>query len=205
LPRGDAGPYRFSSDRLITDNEPFVDDSLPAGYSPYNVQAIGNDIVVAYAFHPDSRSLTPTSGPGLGFVDVYSADGVLVERLERGNFMDAPYGIALAPLDFGRFSHDLLVAQTGTDNGESSGTIAAFDLASGKFDGFLQDAARKPLVIKGLRGIAPGNSSPENYDSAGAPAAELYFTSSSDQVGQASALFGFLTPVAADLVKGNDQ
>jgi len=205
LPRGDAGPYRFSNDRLITDNDPFVDVSLPAGYSPYNVQAIGNDIVVAYAFHPDSRSMTPISGPGLGYVDVYSADGVLLQRLEHGDFMDAPYGIALAPLDFGRFSHELLVAQTGTDNGESSGVIAAFDIASGKFDGIVRDASGKPLVITGLRGIAPGNSSPENYDAAGAPAAELYFTSSSVQGSQPDALFGFLTPVAADLVKGNDQ
>jgi len=205
FPRADAGPYRFNSDRVFTDNEPFVDDRLPAGFSPYSVQAIGNDIVVAYAFHPDRRSTTPVSGQGLGFVDVFSAEGVLIERLEHGDFMNAPYGIALAPLDFGGASHELLVAQTGNDNSGSSGMIAAFDIASGKFHGFLKDTTGKPLVIPGLHGIAPGNSSPENYDAAGAPAAELYFTSFTGQGAQSSSLFGFLAPVAADLTKGNDQ
>jgi hypothetical protein len=83
--------------------------------------------------------------------------------------------------------------------------IAAFDIASGKFHGFLKDTTGKPLVVPGLHGIAPGNSSPENYDAAGAPAAELYFTSFTGQGAQSSSLFGFLTPVAADLTKGNDQ
>jgi uncharacterized protein (TIGR03118 family) len=205
LPRADAGAYRFNSDRVFTDNDPFVDNRLPAGYSPYNVQAIGNDIVVAYAFHPDVRSTTPVSGMGLGYVDVFSAQGVLLGQLEHGDFMNAPYGIALAPLDFGRFSHDVLVAQTGTDNGAPGGVIAAFDIVSGKFDGDLQDTTGKPLVIPGLRGIAPGNSSPENYDAAGAPAAELYFTSFTGQGTQTNSLFGFLTPVPADLIKGSDQ
>jgi hypothetical protein len=29
----------------------FVDDRLPRPYVPFNVQAIGNDIVVTYAIH----------------------------------------------------------------------------------------------------------------------------------------------------------
>ncbi|CAB3761661.1 TIGR03118 family protein [Paraburkholderia humisilvae] len=205
LPRGDAGPWRFDSDRIYAENSPFVDDRLPAGYSPYNVQAIGNDIVVTYALHPDSSSTTPVSGPGLGYVDIFSTSGVLLTRLEHGDFMDAPYGVALAPLDFGAFSHELLVAQSGTDNSESAGGVAAFDLATGKFDGMLKDSTGKPLTIRGLRGIAPGNTSPANFDAVGAPATELYFTSFLDQGGQSTSLFGFLTPVAADLIKGNDQ
>ncbi|GAB2914116.1 TIGR03118 family protein [Paraburkholderia jirisanensis] len=205
LPRGDAGPLRFDSNHFYADGEPFVDDRLPGGYSPYNVQAIGNDIVVTYAFHPDRRSTSPASGPGLGYVDVFSASGILLARLEHGDFMDAPYGVALAPLDFGRFSHDLLVAQSGTDNGESSGVIAAFDFATGKFDGEMKDATGKTLVIPGLRGIAPGNVSPANLDAAAAPAAQLYFTSFSGQAAQSNALFGFLAPATADLIKGNDQ
>jgi hypothetical protein len=45
--------------------------------------------------------------------------------------MDAPYGVALAPLHFGSFGHDLLLAQSGTDNGEFGGVIVAFDFATG--------------------------------------------------------------------------
>ncbi|MDT7812868.1 MAG: hypothetical protein QOJ51_879 [Acidobacteriaceae bacterium] len=47
--------------------------------------------------------------PGLGYVDIYSSTGRLLRRLEHGNFLNAPRGVALAPLDFGRFSHDLPV------------------------------------------------------------------------------------------------
>jgi uncharacterized protein (TIGR03118 family) len=48
----------------------FHDDDLPPNYVPFNVQAIGNDIVVTYALHEEGN-LHETDGPGLGFVDVY--------------------------------------------------------------------------------------------------------------------------------------
>ncbi|MFC0399342.1 TIGR03118 family protein [Paraburkholderia rhizosphaerae] len=205
LPQGDAGPLRFDSNHFYADNAAFQDERLPAGYSPYNIQAIGNDLVVTYAYHPDRRSTSPVAGPGLGYVDVFSSAGILLARLEHGEFMNAPYGVALAPLDFGAFSHDLLVAQSGDQNGQSGGVVAAFDMVTGKFDGLMKDGSGKTLVIPGLRGIAPGNTSPANLDAAGAPAAELYFTAFTGQAAGGNALFGFLAPVAADLIKGNDQ
>src|SRR5712672_1798558 len=88
----------------------FVDERLPDHYVPFNVQAIGNDIVVTYALHEGSSPFE-TDGPGLGFVDIYSSTGRFLRRLEHGNWLNAPWGVALAPLDFGRFSHDLLIGQ----------------------------------------------------------------------------------------------
>jgi uncharacterized protein (TIGR03118 family) len=206
LRRGDATPLRFDDRRIYNDNVAFEDERLPAGYSPYNIQAIGNDLVVTYVYHPDRRSTNPVSGPGLGYVDVFSSSGVLLARLEHGEFMNAPYGVALAPLDFGAFSHDLLVAQSGDQNGQSGGVIAAFDPITGKFDGLMKNANGRTLVIPGLRGIAPGNIAPANLDAAGTPAAgQLYFTAFSGQAAGGNALFGFLAPVATDLIKGNDQ
>src|SRR5467141_869611 len=115
----------------------FVDENLPRGYVPFNVQAIGNDIVVTYALHMEGARFE-TDGPGLGFVDIYSSTGRLLRRLEHGDWLNAPWGVALAPLDFGRFSHDLLIGQfAGGGNTQSSGFIAAYDLATGKFDGLL--------------------------------------------------------------------
>ena len=48
---------------------PFMDENLPRGYVPFNVQAIGNDIVVSYALHEEGARFE-TDGPGLGFVDI---------------------------------------------------------------------------------------------------------------------------------------
>jgi uncharacterized protein (TIGR03118 family) len=182
---------------------PFVDESLPRSYVPFNVQAIGNDIVVTYALHVEG-SPSETDGPGLGYVDIYSSTGRLLRRLEHGDWLNAPWGVALAPLDFGRFSHDLLIGQFagGGDTG-SSGFIAAYDLATGKFDGLLQDATGKPLAINGIWALSPGNVSPTNNDAAAAPAAEVYFTAGPNH--SSGGLLGYLTAVSTELTKGNNQ
>jgi uncharacterized protein (TIGR03118 family) len=181
----------------------FMDEKLPRGYVPFNVQAIGNDIVVTYALHEEGARFE-TDGPGLGFVDIYSSTGRLLRRLEHGDWLNAPWGVTLAPLDFGRFSHDLLVGQfAGGGDTQSSGFIAAYDLATGKFDGLLQDASGKPLAINGVWALSPGNVSPTNNDATAAPAAEVYFTAGPNHT--TGGLFGYLTSVTAELTEGNDQ
>ena len=112
--------------------------------------------------------------------------------------------MALAPLDFGRFSHDLLIGQfAGGGDTQSSGFIAAYDLATGTFDGVLEDASGKPLAINGIWTLTPGNVSSTNSDAAGAPAAEMYFTAGPNH--GFGGLFGYLTAVSADLIEGNSQ
>jgi uncharacterized protein (TIGR03118 family) len=181
----------------------FVDEKLPPCYVPFNVQAIGNDIVVTYVLHEDG-SRFETDGPGLGFVDIYTSTGQLLQRLEHGDWLNAPWGVVLAPLDFGRFSHDLLIGQfAGGGDTQSSGFIAAYDLATGKFDGLLQDASGKPLAINGIWALSPGNLSPANNDAAAAPAAEMYFTAGPNH--GAGGLFGYLTALSAELTEGSSQ
>ena len=181
----------------------FVDESLQRPYVPFNVQAIGNDIVVTYVVHQEGSPFE-TDGPGLGFVDIYSSAGRLLVRLQHGDWLNAPWGVALASLDFGRFSHDLLIGQfAGAGDTQSSGFIAAYDLATGKFDGLLQDASGKPLAINGIWALSPGNVSPSNSDAAAASAAEMYFTAGPNH--GSGGLFGYLTAVSAELTKKNDQ
>ncbi len=204
----DASKQHFNQDSADHNNgqsaeNPFVDEKLPRSYVPFNVQAIGNDIVVTYVLHEDG-SRFETDGPGLGFVDIYTSSGRLLQRLEHGDWLNAPWGVTLAPLDFGRFSHDLLIGQfAGGGETESSGFIAAYDLATGQFDGLLEDASGKPLAINGIWALSPGNVSPANNDAAGAPAAEIYFTAGPNH--GSGGLFGYLTAVSTDLTEGNSQ
>jgi uncharacterized protein (TIGR03118 family) len=185
------------------DEDRFKDEQLPNNYVPFNVQAIGDDIVVTYALHEPGNPFE-TDGPGLGRVDVFSSEGHMLNRLEHGDWLNAPWGVAMAPLDFGTYSHDLLISQwAGGGTTESSGYIAAYDLATGRFKGLLEDASGNPLAINGIWEISPGNTSPNNFDSAGAPAAELYF--SAGPVHGSGGLIGYLTPVSTDMIKGNAQ
>jgi len=198
---------RFHQDAVDQDGHSsensFMDEQLPAHYVPFNVQAIGNDIVVTYALHQEGAQFE-TDGPGLGFVDIYSSSGRLLQRLEHGDWLNAPWGVALASLDFGRFSHDLLIGQfAGGGDTQSSGFIAAYDLASGKFDGLLLDASGKPLAINGIWALSPGNVSPSNNDAASAPATEMYFTAGPNH--GSGGLLGYLTAVSTDLTEGNSQ
>jgi uncharacterized protein (TIGR03118 family) len=185
-------------------DRPFIDESLPRDFVPFNVQAIGNDIVVTYALHEEGQILE-TDGPGLGRVDIYSSEGRLLRRLDHGDWLNAPWGVALAPLDFGVFSHALLIGQfSGAGTTANSGTIAAYDLATGKFLGQVLDATGAPLAINGLWDLSPGNSATaSSYDPAGAPASELYFSAGPDH--QTGGLLGYIKPVGTELTVGNDQ
>jgi uncharacterized protein (TIGR03118 family) len=197
--------HYFDNDGCLGgDDRPFTDERLPRNFVPFNVQAIGNDLVVTYALHFAGNPFE-TPGPGLGYVDIYSSKGKLLRRLEHGDWLNAPWGVTLAPLDFGRFSHNLLVsnfAAGGTT--QSAGFISAYDLDTGKFVGLLEDENGKPLSINGIWSMSFANSATQNsYDPDEAPAAELYFTAGPNQA--TGGLFGYLIPVATDLIQGNSQ
>lgn len=194
----------FDQERLSPDAEPFQDEELPRGFVPFNVQTIGNDVVVTYALHQEGQK-KETDGPGLGYVDIYKSTGQLKVRLQHGDQFNAPWGVTLAPLDWGSFSHDLLIGQNGGGGAtQSAGTISAYDLATGKFVGLVQDPTGNTLAIEGLWGISFANASTVNsYDPDEAPSAEMYFTAGAN--GGTSGLFGYLTPVTTELVQGSDQ
>src|SRR5262249_15169059 len=82
----------------------FVDPNLPAGYGPFGIQAIDNVIYVAYAQHGDGDD--EKAGAGLGLVDRFDADGHFVKRVvSTGGALNAPWGMAHAPADFGSVSN----------------------------------------------------------------------------------------------------
>jgi uncharacterized protein (TIGR03118 family) len=193
----------FDNDHLSPGGNLFEDPQLPRDYVPFNVATVGNNIIVTYVLNSPGQQF-PTAGPGLGYVDIFNSKGQLVQRLEHGSWLNVPWGVTLAPLDFGRFSYDLLVGQfANAGNTESAGVIAAYDLATGKFEGLLQDATGKPIVIEGIWSLKPGNTSPSSLDPDDAPAAQIYFTAGPN--GETAGLFGYLTAVPAELTAGSDQ
>jgi uncharacterized protein (TIGR03118 family) len=140
----------------------FVDPRLPAGFAPFGIQRIGAFILVSYA-KQDDQAEDEIAGDGLGFVDAFNLDGSFVTRVASRGALNAPWGMALAPSNFGRFSGDLLVGNFG------DGRINAFDPVTLEPKGHLKMANGKAVVIDGLWGIGFGNGA-----NAG-PANVLYF------------------------------
>jgi uncharacterized protein (TIGR03118 family) len=169
----------------------FEDDHLPKNFVPFNVQNIGDALYVAYAERNQAKKFV-NFGAGLGAIDVFNPDGVLLQRLERGPWLNAPWGLVMASTDFGAFSHSVLVGQFG------SGEILAFDALTGRFQDKLRRQDNSVISIPGLWAITfgAGNSN------SGAPN-QLFFDAGNDKGG--GGVFGFLAPVAADLTQGNDQ
>jgi uncharacterized protein (TIGR03118 family) len=143
--------------------EEFSEDlDLPTGFSPFNVQNLGGNIYVSYAKRGSGAD--DQKGPGLGFVRIYSPSGKKLLQLEHGSFLDAPWGMAIAPSDFGPYTHSILVGNFG------SGMIAAFNPVTGRFQDFLRDKTGAQIVLPGLWAISPGN------DGRAGNATALYFT-----------------------------
>jgi uncharacterized protein (TIGR03118 family) len=142
--------YDANWNRVTLPGGGFTDPNLPAGYAPFGIQAIGGRIYVAYA-QRTAGSIDETKGSGLGIVDVFDAGGALVRRLVTGGALNAPWGLAMAPANFGGASNLLLVANFG------DGKINAYNADTGAFAGTLMKADRTPIVIDGLWGIAFGN------------------------------------------------
>ncbi|MGA2131219.1 MAG: TIGR03118 family protein [Bryobacteraceae bacterium] len=147
----------------------FTDPSIPAGYTPYGIQAIGADVWVTYS---------SATGVG-GYVDKFSPSGTLLLSLEQGWFSQ-PWGLAQAPTGFGKFSHSILVGNVG------SGWIAAFNPTTGSFEGFLENSSHADITIPGLWAIYFGGGGSFNGSTT-----SLYFSAGIDNYQHG--LFGTIT------------
>ena len=130
--------------RPIVRRGAFADPAIPAWYAPFGIQAIGRSVFVTYIWRaPVNGNDAPTGG----YVDEFDLDGHLVARVGHSKQLDQPWGVALAPRGFGRFSGDLLVANFGT------GRITAFarDGRRWRLRGHI------PVKAPGVWGIAFGN------------------------------------------------
>ena len=153
----------------------FTDPTLPHGYAPFGIRNMDGNLYVTFALQNAARH-DDVAGKGHGFVDVFDTNGNKIKRFASRGPLDSPWGLALAPADFGKLSNDLLIGNFG------DGKINAFDLKDGEFKGQVEGGDGKALVNEGLwaiwfgDGVALGNPN------------ELFFTAGIN--GEADGLFG---------------
>jgi len=157
----------------------FVDPKIPQKFAPYGIQTItaadGTETIwVTYTALDKAQS---------GFVDSFTPGGGLVSHFALNGPLHSPWGVALAPADFGPMSNALLIT-----NNTPHGRINAFDPRSGAFLGPLRDASGKAIEIDdvwaiqfGQGGVAGSNGNPN----------QLFFTAGNNNYG--SGTFGVIT------------
>ena len=159
----------------VTFDMPFDDNKngkVDAGeYAPFNVQALpvngASHIFVTYAMTQPCPAAKvkagtckkgeifageeDTSKAGLGRLAEFTEDGKLVRVWKDSGKLSAPWGLAIAPDNFGALSGTLLVSNFG------DGTIAAYDMHSSAFKNVMRNAKDKPIIIDKIWGILFGN------------------------------------------------
>jgi uncharacterized protein (TIGR03118 family) len=164
----------------ITATGGFADSTLPAGYSPFNIQAVtlgdASVLVVTYA-NQTAGSTDEAVGAGLGIVNLFDLNGTLIRHLvPAGGRLNAPWGVAKAPATFGSLANMLLIGNFG------DGVINGFDPTTGVFAGSVSDAAGNALANVGLWGIGFGNGAQNQ------PVNTLYFAAGI--AGETAGLYG---------------
>jgi uncharacterized protein (TIGR03118 family) len=150
------------------------------GYQPFNVQVLnGNRVFVAYALWGSAGEEEP--GAGNGRVAEFATDGTLLHAWGDGTGLDAPWGLAIAPADFGELSGHLLVSNFG------DGTIAALHPVTRAFVDYVRDANGQVIAIEGIWGLQFGNGVSLGE------ANRLYFAAGPED--ETAGLFGHLAAV----------
>jgi len=116
--------------------------------APYNVQNINGYLYVTYG----------KVGVSGGLVDVFTTGGRMVRRFATNGKLEEPWGLALAPPNFGKFSNALLVGNV------SDGHINAFDYTTRMFLGQLANTLGHTITIPGLWGLTFGSGGAGNVN-----------------------------------------
>jgi len=157
----------------------FVDPKIPQKFAPYGIQTITDangvqTIWVTYTALDKAQS---------GFVAWFTPAGEVISEFALHGTLHSPWGVALAPANFGPMSGALLI----TDN-TPRGRINAFDPKSGAFLGPLRDTSGKAIEIDdvwaiqfGQGGVAGMNGNPN----------QLFFTAGNNNYGDGT--FGVIT------------
>jgi uncharacterized protein (TIGR03118 family) len=158
----------------LSETGSFNDPNIPANYSPFGIFTIHGNLWVTYAI-PDKARTDEMNGKGHGFVDIFSPSGTLLTHFAGGGQLDSPWGVALAPANFGPLSNLFLIGNFG------DGKINAYD-PTGKFVSTLEGKNGRPIVNPGLWALNFGDGTTTR------PVTELLFTAGGTR--QNSGTFG---------------
>ncbi len=151
----------------------FDDPAIPRGFTTYGIQTINGNIWV---------TLTALNKAQGGFVDVFDTEGNLVKHFAARGPLHSPWGIALAPADFGPMSNAILIS-----NNISRGRINAFNPETGQFLGPLRDTNGKAIEVDNIWALQFGHDAIPNNGAHN----QLFFTAGPNSY--ANGLFGVIT------------
>jgi uncharacterized protein (TIGR03118 family) len=162
----------------------FVDPNMPAGFVPFGIAAVDNELYVTFAMQ-DQAMHDEVTGAGLGYVDAFDFNGNFLNRFASAGVLNAPWGIAVAPAGFGSLAGDVLIGNFGdgtvnifTPNGSSLATSV----------GDLTVSNGGALSIPGLWSLAFGNGDPDK------PTTTLFYTAGF--ANQTDGVFGSISPTS---------
>ncbi len=170
---------------------------------PFNIQVLGDRVFVMYCisqvlrdangFIIDGSKILPSEEdsldpdaedraggmPDRGKVVEYTLAGVQVRVYDDASRLNAPWGVALAPADFGLLSNALLIGNFG-----GVGKIAAFNQITGRFIDYLRDESGNVIGLDSTWGLVFGNGASLGDSNA------LYFAAGTE--GETAGVFGSL-------------
>jgi hypothetical protein len=148
----------------------------PGDPVPFNIQVVGTRVFVAYCISQSqpAEGATPADPnafyaaaedaldavaekaagykPNKGKLVEFDLDGKFIRTIEDDMRLNAPWGVTIAPQNFGKLSGAILVGNFG-----GAGLIMAYDNASGKFIDHLRDVRDERVAIEGLWALIFGN------------------------------------------------
>jgi uncharacterized protein (TIGR03118 family) len=169
----------FDTNFSFVTTKPFNDPDIPAGFAPFNIQNIDGQLYVTYAKQLGPDNHDDNAAPGNGYVDIYSAAGILVKRFAAQGTLNSPWGMAkVRTAAFGQTSNAILIGNFG------DGHINVFD-SNGTYQGQLMKNG-SPISIPALWAIMFDTISP-------ADPSQLYFTAGPG--GETHGLFGYVKKI----------
>jgi uncharacterized protein (TIGR03118 family) len=157
----------------------FIDSTLPRGYAPFNIVPVNGQLFVTYAVQ-DEAAHDDVAGMSHGIVDTFDLSGQTAHRFAQHGQLNSPWGIAVAPANFGSLAGTVWIGNFG------NGQINAFDSSTDRFVDKVRDPHGQAIVIDGLWTLRVGNGG------GGGLANTIYFTAGPNDEGDG--LFGSLSP-----------